>query len=118
MNTEKITYDIQQMKSSSTASKSIQSIGSSTPPSISETQTTDDDGRSILSLPSQAESASQVFVAAALPQLSPSTEAAAAGAGSIDAPQPSAAPKPRKTKRQLWDDLTISCKSRYPVNPF
>jgi peroxin-3 len=110
MNTEKITYDIQQMKSTSSASKSIQSIGSSTPPSISETQTTDDDGRSIISLPSQAESASQVFNAAALPRLSSATEAAAAAAtASTEAPQSSAPPKPRKTKRQLWDDLTISC---------
>ncbi|OIW33356.1 peroxin-3 [Coniochaeta ligniaria NRRL 30616] len=114
MNTEKITYDIQQMKSSSTTSKSIQSIGSSTPPSISETQTTDDDGRSIVSLPSQADSAvhaSQASLAPA-PTLSTSTEAAAATAGSTDAPQPSAPPKPRRTKRQLWDDLTISSITR------
>ncbi|KAH8909759.1 Peroxin-3 [Coniochaeta sp. PMI_546] len=116
MNTEKITYDIQQMKSSSTTSKSIQSIGSSTPPSISETQTTDDDGRSIVSLPSQADSAVHASAAslAPAPALSSSTEAAAAAAtgGSIDAPQPSAPPKPRRTKRQLWDDLTISSITR------
>ncbi|KAB5570586.1 Peroxin-3 family protein [Coniochaeta sp. 2T2.1] len=126
MNTEKITYDIQQLKStsSSTVSKSIQSIGSSsTPPSISETQTTtDNDGRSMVSLPSQADS---TFNAAQLPRLSPApelssaTEAAAAAAGaststSTDAPQPSSSSpsKPRKTKRQLWDDLTISSITR------
>ncbi|KAB5558140.1 Peroxin-3 family protein [Coniochaeta sp. 2T2.1] len=127
MNTEKITYDIQQMKgTSSTTSKSIQSIGSSsTPPSISETQTTttDDDGRSMVSLNSQADS---TFNAAQLPRLSPppelssATEAAAAAAGaststSTDAPQPSSSsstPKQRRTKRQLWDDLTISSITR------
>lgn len=129
MNTEKITYDIQQMKGSTATAKSVQSIGSTSPPSISETQTTDDDGRSMISLPSQADSAVHMSQAS-MPRLADSTEAAAGGmtasltmpqfrpnsASSISqasAPTPApapAVPKRRRTKRQLWDDLTISCK--------
>ncbi len=98
MNTERITYEIQQMKS--TTAKPVKSVGSMSPPSLSETNATDDDGRSIISLQSESGvHASQVAL--------PPTSAPGAAAEGQDGGQ--AATKPRKTKRQLWDDLTISC---------
>ena len=115
MNTEKITYDIQQMKGSAVAR--ARSIGSTSPPSISETNATDDDGRSIITVSAQSEAGVHTT------QLSVPTPLAAAapGTGTADAPQESllAPPKPRKTKRQLWDELTISCEppSEAPLLP-
>lgn len=102
MNTEKITYEIQQMKGSATAK--TKSIGSLSPPTaLSEANTVDDDGRSTISVSVTSEAGvhmSQISVpSAALPE-------------GIEAPAPEAPTtpqKPRKTKRQLWDDLTISC---------
>lgn len=100
MNTEKITYEIQQMKGSATAK--TKSIGSLSPPTaLSEANTVDDDGRSTISVTSEAGvHMSQISVpSAALPE-------------GIEAPapeEPTTPQKPRKTKRQLWDDLTISC---------
>lgn len=103
MNTEKITYEIQQMKGSATAK--TKSIGSLSPPTaMSEANTVDDDGRSTISVSVTSEAGvhmSQISVppSAALPE-------------GVEAPAPEAPstpPKPRKTKRQLWDDLTISC---------
>lgn len=104
MNTEKITYEIQQLKGSAVAR--TRSIGSATPPSISETNATDDDGRSIISVSVQSEAGahtSQLSVPAPLTTVNPD-------AGTLEAPQEAvvAPQKPRKTKRQLWDDLTIS----------
>ncbi|KAJ9152006.1 Peroxisomal biogenesis factor 3 [Pleurostoma richardsiae] len=98
MNTEKITYEIQQMKAGgakSSATKAGSSgAGSTSPPSIPETNLTDEDGRSMISMQSESGvHASQV----ALP--SP---------GATDGEQA----RPRKTKRQLWDDLTISSITR------
>lgn len=108
MNTEKITYEIQQMKGSA-AARAAKSIGSISPPSISEANATDDDGRSMVSLQSESGvHASQIAVP------SPAAAAAAAnnaGEGADTGEQ--TAQKPRRTKRQLWDDLTISCKSGY-----
>jgi peroxin-3 len=110
MNTEKITYEIQQMKGSATAR--TRSIGSTSPPSMSETNATDDDGRSIVTVSAQSEAGihtSQLSVPTPLPGTSQSS-------GTVEAP-PAAhltPQKPRKTKRQLWDDLTISCTS--PLN--
>ncbi|KAK0753285.1 Peroxin-3 [Schizothecium vesticola] len=105
MNTEKITYEIQQMKGSATAK--TKSIGSLSPPTaLSEANTVDDDGRSTISVSVTSEAGvhmSQISVpSAALPE-------------GIEAPAPEAPPtpqKPRKTKRQLWDDLTISSITR------
>ena len=102
MNTEKITHEIQQMKGSATAK--TKSIGSLSPPTaLSEANTVDDDGRSTISVSVTSEAGvhmSQISVpSAALPE-------------GIEAPASEAPPtpqKPRKTKRQLWDDLTISC---------
>jgi peroxin-3 len=109
MNTEKITYEIQQMKGS-VAVKS-RSIGSLSPPTVSDVATTitDDDGRSTVSVSVQSEAGvhtSQISIP-------PMTSVASAESPAQDAPQTEQ--KPRKTKRQLWDDLTISCKCDLPV---
>lgn len=106
MNTEKITLEIQQMK----GVKNARSVDSSaTPPSIADTTLTEEEGKSTVSLQSDSGiHASQV----ALP--SPS----AVGDGSQDGGQAAAtAQKSRRTKRQLWDDLTISCKSAPTTSP-
>ncbi|KAM7204987.1 Peroxin-3 domain containing protein [Rhypophila sp. PSN 637] len=106
MNTEKITYEIQQMKGS--ASARARSIGSTSPPSTSEiTNVTDEDGRSIVSVNIQNESGlhtSSVSVPAPLTSTTGTD-------GTQDSPQ-IPPPKARKTKRQLWDDLTISSITR------
>jgi peroxin-3 len=100
MNTERITYEIQQMKG--TAAARTRSVGSISPPSQSETNATDDDGRSIISVSAQSE---------APPPLTSAGASNGAGEGPLDGPQaPQAPQKPRKSKRQLWDELTISCK--------
>ncbi|KAL2263678.1 hypothetical protein VTK26DRAFT_5709 [Humicola hyalothermophila] len=108
MNTEKITYEIQQIKGSATAR--TRSIGSTSPPSMSETNPTDDDGRSTISVSVQSEAGANTT------QISVPTPVAAgtAGSGTAEAPKEAtlAPPKPRKTKRQLWDDLTISAITR------
>jgi peroxin-3 len=75
---------------------------------MSETNATDDDGRSIITVSAQSEAgmhATQISVATPVPGADPSSGVADA------APQETllAPPKPRKTKRQLWDDLAISC---------
>ncbi|KAI1412910.1 Peroxin-3 [Hypoxylon sp. FL1857] len=101
MNTEKITLEIQQMKSSS---KALRSSGESsvTPPSIADTTMTEEEGKSIASLQSESGvHASQISLAP--------TSNAGDGA-SQDASQ--VAQRSRKTKRQLWDDLTISSITR------
>ncbi|KAI1106888.1 Peroxin-3 [Jackrogersella minutella] len=100
MNTEKITLEIQQMKSSS---KSLRSSGESsiTPPSIADTTLTEEEGKSIVSLQSESGvHASQL----SLPPMS------TIGDESQDGVQ--IARRSRKTKRQLWDDLTISSITR------
>ncbi|KAH6610330.1 peroxin-3 protein [Trichoderma cornu-damae] len=87
LNTEKITYEIQQIKSSA---RSLKGIQTTSPPSIADTTLTEDDGKSTVSVP----------VDIGMP-FAP------------DGPQQdSAPPRPRKTKRQLWDDLTISAITR------
>ncbi|KAF5628608.1 PEX3-peroxisomal assembly peroxin [Fusarium tjaetaba] len=91
MNTEQITFEIQQMK----ATKAIKNGGpeSAPPPSIADTTLTEDDGKSMAG---QSESGAQSSQA---PTSSPFN---AGGEANKEAP------KPRKTKRQLWDDVTIS----------
>ncbi|OLN81598.1 Peroxisomal biogenesis factor 3 [Colletotrichum chlorophyti] len=106
MNTEKITYEIQKMKGQT---KGIKSGGS--PPSIADTTMTEDDGRSMVSSSVQSESgvhASQLTVPSA------AAAAVAATTGGVEGAQDGgeAAQKSRKTKRQLWDDLTISSITR------
>ncbi|KAI1384685.1 Peroxin-3 [Hypoxylon trugodes] len=99
MNTEKITLEIQQMKGNA---KSLRSSGelSATPPSIADTTMTEEEGKSTASFQSESGiHASQMTL--------PSTSN---GDGPQDGGQP--VQKPRKTKRQLWDDLTISSITR------
>ncbi|KAK3379338.1 Peroxin-3 [Lasiosphaeria ovina] len=102
MNTEKITYEIQQLKGPVAKTRSV---GSVSPPSLSETNATDDDGRSIISVSVQSEAgvhASQISVPPPL---------ATVDGGPQEGP-PAQPQKARKTKRQLWDDLTISSITR------
>ncbi|KAF9875479.1 peroxin-3 [Colletotrichum karsti] len=105
MNTEKITYEIQKMKGQTKSLKG----DSASPPSIADTtMTADDDGRSVVSSGVQSESglhASQMTVPSA---------AATSGEGAQDGGTAgaAAAQKAKKTKRQLWDDLTISSITR------
>jgi len=97
MNTEKITLEIQQIKSSTKGIRSAES--SAAPPSIADTTLTEEEGKSTASLQSESGvHASQV----ALPPISGGVDGAQDGPGQ-------STQKPRKTKRQLWDDLTISC---------
>ena len=95
MNTEKLSLEIQQMKSAARPATAA------SPPSIAETNLTDEDGRSIMS--ESGVHASQITIPA---------PSAAAGDGTQDggAAVTAAAQRARRTKRQLWDDLTISCK--------
>ncbi|KAI0526439.1 Peroxin-3 family protein [Xylaria bambusicola] len=99
MNTENITLEIQQMKG---ATKNVRSGDSSVvAPSIADTTMTEEEGKSVVSLQSESGvHASQ----ATLPSVS------SAGDATQDSGQ--ALQKPRKTKRQLWDDLTISSITR------
>ncbi|KAI8304062.1 hypothetical protein K4K61_006435 [Colletotrichum sp. SAR11_59] len=110
MNTEKITYEIQKMKGQTKSVKSG-SGESMSPPSIADTtMTADDDGRSVVSSGVQSESglhASQMTVPSAAATSGDGTAAQDGGA-----PGAAAAQKARKTKRQLWDDLTISSITR------
>lgn len=102
MTTEKITLEIQQMKS---AAKGRSGDSTAAPPSIADTTMTEEEGKSVISMQSDSGvHASQVT-------LPPPSYAAAAAEGTPAAPNaPSPTPiKARKTKRQLWDDLTISC---------
>ncbi|KAI0024644.1 Peroxin-3 [Xylariomycetidae sp. FL0641] len=99
MNTEKITLEIQQMKGASKSSRNGES--SATPPSIADTTMTEEESRSMASFQSESGvHASQVV-------LPSSTNT---GDGAQDGGQ--TAQKSRKTKRQLWDDLTISSITR------
>lgn len=106
MNTEKITYEIQQMKGSAAAR--TRSIGSTSPPSISDTNVTDDDGRSIIS----ASAPSEAGMHASQGSIPMPPSGTAAGRGPVEVPQDGllTPQRARKTKRQLWDDLTISCR--------
>lgn len=68
------------------------------PPSIADTTLTEEDGKSMISLPSETGMHSG-HAATSAPSV-PSVDAGQQQGGGV--------PKPRKTKRQLWDDLTIS----------
>lgn len=86
-------------------SKALRNGGESSaaPPSIADTTLTEEEGKSIASLPSE----SGVFTS----QMTISS-VSIAGDGSQDGGQQSVQ-RLRKTKRQLWDDLTISCESPF-----
>lgn len=94
MDVEKITLEIQQMKGGN-GSKSVKS-GSGDSMSLPETTgMTDEDGRSIVSASESGIHASQITVPPA---------------SQTEGDQPPQPDKPRRTKRQLWGDVTISCK--------
>lgn len=102
MNTEKITLEIQQMKGVKNA-RSAESTA--TPPSIADTTLTEEEGKSTVSL--QSDSGVHVSQVALPSPSTPNTDGAQEG-GQI----PASAQKSRRTKRQLWDDLTISSITR------
>ncbi|ROW12812.1 hypothetical protein VMCG_00782 [Cytospora schulzeri] len=94
MDVERITLEIQQMKGGGGATRSVKS-GSGDSMSLPETTgLTDEDGRSIISTSESGVHASQITV----PSASQTSEGG-------DQPRPE---KPRRTKRQLWGDVTIS----------
>ncbi|KAK7712436.1 peroxin [Diaporthe eres] len=96
MDVEKITLEIQQMKGGN-GSKSVKS-GSGDSMSLPETTgMTDEDGRSIVSASESGIHASQITVPPA---------------SQTDGDQPPQPDKPRRTKRQLWGDVTISSITR------
>ncbi|KAI0802566.1 Peroxin-3 family protein [Xylaria sp. FL0064] len=98
MNTENITLEIQQMKGAAKGARSGES--SVVAPSIADTTMTEE-GKSTASLQSESGvHASQV----ALPSASSTGDVAQEGSQALQ--------KSRKTKRQLWDDLTISSITR------
>lgn len=94
MNTEQITYEIQQAKAAKVV-KANSADAAPTPPSIADTALTEDDSKSSIVSESGVH-ASQ----ASLPQLTSVPE---------DAAQHGVPARPRRSKRQLWDDLIISC---------
>ncbi|KAI1348621.1 Peroxin-3 family protein [Xylaria sp. FL0043] len=99
MNTENITLEIQQMKGAAKGARSGES--SVVAPSIADTTMTEEEGKSTASLQSESGvHASQV----ALPSASSTGGVAQEGSQALQ--------KSRKTKRQLWDDLTISSITR------
>lgn len=98
LNTEQITYEIQQMKGSAKSIKSGSAGSSTSPPSIADTTLTEDEGKSMASLQSESGvHASQI-----------ATPAASAAVGGEGGQQDGGVQKSRRSKRQLWDDLTIS----------
>ncbi|KAG6102716.1 hypothetical protein E4U30_002252 [Claviceps sp. LM220 group G6] len=112
MNTEQITYDIQQIKGSARGIKQ-HGVSESTilsPPSIADTSLTEEDGKSMATSASlQSESgvhASQIAVP------TPSVVAGSDAQQQPDVAVPATPKVSRKTKRQLWDDLTISAITR------
>ena len=96
MNTESITYEIQQMK----GAKSIKNVGESgSPPSIADTTMTEEESKSMASMQSEGGiHASQITSA-------PSPFVVAGETPQQDGTAPQ---RTRKSKRQLWDELTIS----------
>lgn len=99
------------MKSPANRKKSISSLA----PTISEVGTMDDDGRSMISGFS-VQSDGGAYPSFLAPGPLPSVAEGESAGG--DVPQQEAPKKSRKTKRQLWDDLKISCEQRWPSSIF
>lgn len=97
MNTENITLEIQQMKGAARSVRSGES--SAAPPSVADTTMTEEESKSIASLQSES------GVHASQMTMPPASSTGDVAQDSSQALQKAA----RKTKRQLWDDLTISC---------
>ncbi|UNI14383.1 peroxin [Purpureocillium takamizusanense] len=105
LNTEQITYEIQQIKGTTKSLKPGSAESTASPPSIADTAMTEEDGKSMASLQSESGvHASQVVA----PAPSPSPFAPSGEAGQQDG----GAQRTRKSKRQLWDDLAISAVTR------
>ncbi|EFX03058.1 peroxisomal membrane protein [Grosmannia clavigera kw1407] len=101
MNTEGITYQIQHTKSAAAVgvARSVYSeSAASISPSIADTVQTEDDGRSV-GMGTSVQSESGVHAS----QVAMADDSSSSGA--VTAPK-------RKTKRQLWDELTISSITR------
>jgi peroxin-3 len=113
LNTEQITYEIQQIKATSrNAVKGLTSDSNAPPPSIADTTLTEEDGKSSISIQSESGiHASQIASPSPFAATPASPTSAAAGEGNSEKADAGTA-KPRKTKRQLWDDLTISAVTR------
>ncbi|KAG6068123.1 hypothetical protein E4U32_001805 [Claviceps aff. humidiphila group G2b] len=112
MKTEQITYEIQQIKGSARGVKQHVVSESTTlsPPSIADTSLTEEDGKSMATSAS-LQSESGVHAS----QISVPTPLVAAGSDAQQQPDAAVPATPkvsRKTKRQLWDDLTISAITR------
>jgi peroxin-3 len=98
MNTESITYEIQQLKSVAKHGPKSVSGDSTAAPSIADTALTEEESRSMVSLQSESGiHASQI--------VTPSPLATTSDEGKTDGATQA---QTRKTKRQLWDQLTIS----------
>lgn len=99
MNTEQITLEIQQLKAASKSPRGGESSGP--PPSIADTTMTDEEGRSTAA---SLQSDSGVHTSQmGLPTASQAGDGVQDGGQATPATQ-----KQRRTKRQMWDDLTIS----------
>ncbi|GAW21739.1 hypothetical protein ANO14919_112640 [Xylariales sp. No.14919] len=99
MNTENITLEIQQTKSAARSARGGESLAA--PPSIADTTMTEEEGKNIASLHSESGVHASQMV---LPSVSSTADVAQDGDLALQ--------KARKTKRQLWDDLTISSVTR------
>ena len=97
LNTEQITYEIQQIKGATKGIKAGSAESTASPPSIADTTMTEEDGKSMASL--QSESGAHASQVVAPSPFAPSGDASQQDGG---------AQRSRKSKRQLWDDLTIS----------
>ncbi|KAH6664335.1 Peroxin-3 family protein [Plectosphaerella plurivora] len=113
LDTERITYEIQTMKGQKAGGAPGGALVGSTAPSIADTTLTEEDGRSLAASSVQSESgvhASQITV----PPQQSGDGTQDGGAAPLQSPtqQQQQQQKSRKTKRQLWDDLTISSVTR------
>ncbi|KAK2064250.1 peroxin-3 [Colletotrichum caudatum] len=108
MNTESITYEIQKMKGQTKSLKAGENVS---PPSIADTTMTEDDGRSMVSSSVQSESGVHASIVTVPSAMSAVPAEGAEGSVSQDGGA-AAAQKNKKSKRQLWDDLTISSITR------
>ncbi|KAK2024876.1 peroxin-3 [Colletotrichum zoysiae] len=114
MNTESITYEIQKMKGQTKSLKAGENVS---PPSIADTTMTEDDGRSMVSSSVQSESGVHASIVTVPSAMSAVPAEGAEGSASQDggaaaAAAAAVAQKNKKSKRQLWDDLTISSITR------
>ncbi|EGX94377.1 peroxisomal membrane protein Pex3, putative [Cordyceps militaris CM01] len=112
MNTEQITYEIQQAKTAKAVRANPAADAAPTPPSIADTALTEDDASASKS---SVVSESGVHASqASLPPLTSVPEERASVPEEHASAQQESAPstKPRRSKRQLWDDLIISSVTR------